>query len=297
MIDNNKLSNFTRRSLLLAAGGMAMLPALQGCGGGGYSDITIPMPAVLRKDLHFVYYLSVPGQTAKVKDHTSLIWHAQFYSNAELEIEASGNDLNLVLDCATQLFNKGFPAVSSLTAADDLHNYFVDLNNRSLLQRVRYLVVMDEPNIFALSEEELLKATRILKAEAAKWECLQGVQYICIYGGRGGNYPGLSEFDIVGIDNYDQKAEVLTKGAHADLMRNITPNQKVLVIPGAAYEQDPAAFVAYAHTEPKCWGVVPFLWAHIPESADKEGWTGLSKQTTENQERYRKAGMLTLNRK
>ena len=67
-----------------------------------------------------------------------------------------------------------------------------------------------------------------------------------------------------------------------------------MVIPGAAYYQDPAPFVAYAHSEPRCWGVVPFIWCHVPESADKEGWTGLQLQGKPEQERYRQAGLLTL---
>ena len=59
-------------------------------------------------------------------------------------------------------------------------------------------------------------------------------------------------------------------------------------------EIDPSPFVAYAHGEQRCWGIVPFIWAHVPESADKEGWTGLSIRSAADQERYRAAGLATL---
>lgn len=76
----------------------------------------------------------------------------------------------------------------------------------------------------------------------------------------------------------------------------ITPNQQVLILPGAAFGQDPSAFIAYAHSTPQVWGVVPFIWAHIPASADKEGWTGLVNRSIDDQNQYRNAGLLTLNK-
>ena len=37
-------------------------------------------------------------------------------------------------------------------------------------------------------------------------------------------------------------------------------------------------------------------WAHIPASADKEGWTGLVNRSIDDQNQYRNAGLLTLNK-
>lgn len=268
---------------------------LPSCGGSSdFKDITIPLPSVLRDDLIYCYYLSTPGQTAKVKDHTNLVWHAQFYDNNLLEQELKDNNFDLVLDCNTQLFKHPDNSVS-MTAREDLHLYFTDLNNRGLLQRVKYLTPMDEPNFFVKSEEDLRAALQVLKEEAKKWPVLVDVKYICIYGSNS-NFMALEEFDIVGIDNYAQKSEVLTKGSHAELMQAILPHQQVMVLPGAAYGQNPEAFIAYAHSTPQVWGVVPFIWAHIPASADKEGWVGLENQSEEAKDIYRKAGLLTLNK-
>ena len=37
-------------------------------------------------------------------------------------------------------------------------------------------------------------------------------------------------------------------------------------------------------------------WAHIPASADKEGRTGLVNRSIDDQNQYRNAGLLTLNK-
>ncbi len=272
--------------------------ALAGCGGGSWGEIVIAMPAVLRTDLHYVYYLSLPGQTARVADHTDLVWHAQFYGLDQLEDELRGRPHGLVLDCAAQLFpwNNGSRSKLSAVAQNTLRSLFLDMRSRGLLSRVKYLTPMDEPNLFCASAADLQAGMNILKGLASEFPELSGVKYTCIYGSNANNLWCLNEFDVVGVDNYDQRSEILTKGAHADLMRALLPHQQAMLIPGAAYKQDPAPFVAYAHTEPRCWGVVPFIWCHVPASADKEGWVGLEKQDAAAQEHYRKAGLLTLAR-
>jgi hypothetical protein len=264
-----------------------------------WGDVTIPMPAILRTDLHFGYYLSTPGQLAKTADHVDMFWHAQFYDSDQLAIELKGLDIPVVLDCARQLFRRDASGKSfvSDTAAADLHALFSGLKDRGLLAQIKYLSPMDEPNLFCASEAELRQAVGVLKAEAGRWTELSGVQYLCNYGENTDKLWCFDAFDRVGVDCYGEKSEALTRGAHADLMQSLLPHQKVFILPGAAYGQDPTPFIAYAHSEPRVWAVIPFIWAHIPASADKEGWTGLEKQPPEAQERYRQAGLMTLNKK
>ena len=260
-----------------------------------WRDISIPMPSVLRDDLHYCYYLSLPGQMAATADHTSLLWHVQFYGLDQLASELSGHPHGMVLDCAPQLFRReGGKSHVSDDAAVHLRLLFSQLRDRGLLHRVKYLVPMDEPNLFCASEHDLKLAMDALKSVVAEFHELSGVRYMCIYGDRKQSWWCLDQFDVVGVDAYEQKSEVLTRGAHADLMRSLLPHQQAMVIPGAAYGQDPAPFIAYGHSEPRCWGIVPFIWAHVPESADKERWTGLSRRSAEDQERYRAAGLAAL---
>lgn len=282
------------RRQFLAATGLT----LAGCGGGGWGDATIPLPPVLRTDLQFGYYFSLAGQMAATKDHTSFYWWVQWEGIDVLASELALGPQDVVVDCAPQLMRPtGVDSRKALApnAEPAIRSLFAELRALGLLSRVKYLTPMDEPNLFADSEADLIGAMSILKRVAAEFSELAGVKYICIYGSEAVRLYGLDQFDIVGIDNYKQQSEVLTKGAHADLMTKILPGQQVMVIPGAAYYQDPAPFVAYAHAEPRCWGVVPFIWAHVPASADREGWKGLSVQGPEEQERYRKAGLQTLN--
>lgn len=283
------------RRALLALGAAA---ALGGCGGGNWSEVVIPMPAVLRQGIQFGYYLSLPGQMAATADHTSVFWHAQFYPLDVLQVELAGGSQDVVLDCAAQLFpNLGED--KRFLAADGevkLRGLFADMRTRGILGRVKYLTPMDEPNLFCASEAELRRGIAVLKRVAAEFEELRGVRYVCIYGVDTRDLWALEEFDIVGVDNYKQWSETLTRGSHAALMERLLPGQQAMVIPGAAFGQDPASFVAYAHGEPRVWGVIAFIWAHVPESADKEGWVGLSLQSAEARQRYRDAALLTLNR-
>ena len=71
-----------------------------------WRDISIPMPSVLRDDLHYCYYLSLPGQMAATADHTNLLWHGQFYGLDQLASELSGHPHGMVFDCAPQLFRR-----------------------------------------------------------------------------------------------------------------------------------------------------------------------------------------------
>ena len=262
-----------------------------------WGDVAIAMPAQPRAGLHYVYYMSLPGQTAQVADHTTLVWHAQFYGPDQLQAELQGRPHGLVLDCAPQLMErKGGKSYAAPTARTALAAFFTDLRQRGLLGRVQYLTPMDEPNLFCASEAELQTAMAILRGVAGEFPELAGVRYLCIYGFDCRALWCFDQFDLVGVDNYDQKSETLTRGAHAELMRALLPHQQAMVLPGAAYGQDPAPFVAYAHAEPRCWGVVPFIWCHVPASADKEGWTGLQLQGQAAQERYRQAGMAVLDR-
>lgn len=286
-----------KRREFLAASSLA----LTGCGGAfGWGDVTIPMPAVLRTDLQYGYYFSLAGQMAATKDHTSVYFWPQWTSIETLASELAQGPQDVMMDCAPQLMRptgKDSRKALAPDAETALRTRFTELRNAGLLSRVKYLTPSDESNLFADSEADALGALAILKRVASEFTELSGVKYFAIYGSKAENLHGLEQYDIVGIDNYEQQSEVLTKGAHADLMRKLYPHQQVMVIPGAAYYQDPQPFVAYAHTEPRCWGVLPFIWAHVPESADKEGWKGLSVQGPEERERYRQAGLLTFNRK
>lgn len=286
--------------ILIVLGIIGVIAGVMGSRKKKWKDIDIPMPAERRNDLRYGYYLSLPGEMNETGDHTNLFWHAQFYGTQQLAIEMGGRTHELVIDCGPNLFVKENGAKKASLAPDareKLVRYFEELKSFNLLHRVNYLVPMDEPNFFCVSEDHLRSAVNIMKDVASTYPELNNVKYVCIYGSDTSKLWCIELFDIVGIDNYGQKSEVLTRGDHATLMKHILPGQQVLILPGAAYGQNPDSFVAYAHSTPQVWGVVPFIWAHVPASADVEHWTGLSKRSEAEKDVYRNAGLVTMNRK
>lgn len=260
-------------------------------------DVPIPMPDTLRAGIEYVYYLAWADHVDATADHTSLIWWApnEFDIYELIKALEKHPHLNVVMDVASRLmpYLKGRHARFHDPQAD-LAAWFQVLRDHGVLHRVRYLVPLDEPNAFAASEAELLKAVRHLKAEAARWHELAGVRHICIYADVGTGWWCLDEFDIAGVDHYEQRSQVLVgDGASARLQQALAPHQQLALVPGAGYGQDPDPFVAFAHATPQVWGVVPFIWLAKPND---EGWTGLAGRPVDEQERYRQAGLLTLNR-
>ena len=300
--------NINRRDFIATTAAAAAITACGG--GGGWGDVFIPMPATLRTDLHNVYYLGLDGQLDQYGDHVSLFWFTQWFPVENLAAMLQRYPgIDLVLDVAPQVLpprwadaekKHRLPPVYASDARMQLAVLFGRLRAHGILNRVRYIVPMDEPNLFGNSEADLRNAVRAIKAAVAECPELAGVKMTCIYGGDGKSHPFwcLDEFEVVGIDNYNQRSGVLVgDGAHARLLRALQPGQRTMIIPGAAYGQDPMPFVAYAHANAdEVEMVVPFTWSHVPASADKEGWIGLEKQDAAAQERYRAAGMLVLNK-
>ena len=275
-----------------------------------WPDVVIPMPATLRTDLHNVYYIGLDGQLDQYGDHVSLFWFTQWFPLDSLAaMLARYPGIDLIIDVAPQVLpprwadeNREYrlPPVHAVDARQQLAGLFGRMRAAGIIHRVRYIVPMDEPNLFCNSEADLRGAVRDIKAEIAAWPELAGVKMTCIYGGDGKSHPFwcLDEFDIVGIDNYSQRSGVLVgDGAHARLLRELRQGQRTMIIPGPAYGQDPAPFVAYAHSHPEqVEMVVPFIWSHVSESADKEGWVGLERRTAAERELWRQAGKTILNR-
>ena len=103
-------------------------------------------------------------------------------------------------------------------------------------------------------------------------------------------------YDVVGVDDYDQKSELLTIGEHARLLKEKNWNQTTFLVPGAAFGQNPNPFVAYALLNPtEVEAVVPFIWFDDPDHKDVP-YTGLEAQSEEQQALWRKAGNICLNK-
>ena len=289
-----------------------------------YGDINIPMPAVLRDGIAFGYYGSLYKTWNQVKDNVNLYWYFNFYSREQFvrEIKESKPEMKFVIDLApfiTEYKNhdeywnainhnndnpdnkipvpKPERSVLNRDAENRLREHFTYLRNEGVLNRINYLYPIDEPNLLVTTPEEHLKIIKVAKKVAAEFTELKNAKWMAIYV-RKVDFWNIEEHDVVGVDNYDQKSEVLTKGDHARLMKAKLPHQTTIIVPGCGYGQNPDAFVAYAHTEPSVEIVAGFLWFEYDNPEEKDAdFVGLEVRDEAFKEKWRQAGLTVMNKK
>ena len=243
-----------------------------------YFDIVLPAPDTYtpRDDLLFGFYSSLENCYEQTKGFVNLIWYSHFYGVEKFIEILKVTTHKVVLDVAPLCLDASVQRaeVVKADAAESLRNYFKMLRDNGVLHKITHLYPKDEPNIFMASEAEHLKLINLIKSVAAEFPELSGVKYAVIYA-RGKPFWNSEAHDIVAIDNYGQKSQILTIGDHADLVKLLKPGQKTWLIPGAAFGQNPDPFVSYALAHPdEVDGVIPFLWFDDPNHKDVD-YTGL----------------------
>ncbi len=264
-----------------------------------YGDIELPLPSTYppRNDLLFGYYSSLENCYAQTKDFINLIWYSHFYGVDKFIEILKETTHSVVLDVAPLCLDSSVSRAEVVKpdAAENLRNYFKMLESHGVLHKITHLYPKDEPNIFMASAEEHLKLIKLVKSVAAEFEGLHGVKLAVIYA-RGKPFWNSEEHDIVAIDNYGQKSQILTIGDHADLVKLLKPGQKTWLIPGAAFGQNPDPFVSYALSHPdEVDGVIPFLWFDDPNHKDVD-YTGLEKADPVFREKWINAANICLNK-
>ena len=264
-----------------------------------YGDIELPPPSTYppRNDLLFGYYSSLENCYAQTKDLINLIWYSHFYGVDKFIEILKETTHSVVLDVAPLCLDASVSRAEVVKpdAAENLRNYFKMLESHGVLHKITHLYPKDEPNIFMASAEEHLKLIKLVKSVAAEFEGLHDVKLAVIYA-RGKPFWNSEEHDIVAIDNYGQKSQILTIGDHADLVKLLKPGQKTWLIPGAAFGQNPDPFVSYALSHPdEVDGVIPFLWFDDPNHKDVD-YTGLEKADPVFREKWINAANICLNK-
>jgi hypothetical protein len=153
---------------------------------------------------------------------------------------------------------------------------------------------MDEPNLFCKDEQNHLEAIQIVKSVRKMFYELKDSKLAVLYAG-GGNWMNIKEFDVVGVDNYEQKSQSLTKGDHADLVKAKLPHQKTFIVPGPAFGHAADPWVAYALLHPEeVEAVVPFIWFDDANHKDTN-YTGLEALPKEFRDDWIDAGHICVN--
>jgi hypothetical protein len=126
----------------------------------------------------------------------------------------------------------------------------MQLDAVGLADMVTALYPLDEPESHGLSDAQLVQVLQQMKAT---WP---GPKLAVFYSSNPHGYPGLSQYDLAGRDDYDAGPGAL------DNVPPVKGAQKLLVIPGGAdpWRANPQPFYDYAMAHPNVYAIVPFVW-------------------------------------
>jgi hypothetical protein len=257
------------------------------------SDIHIPEPSVKRKDLFYGYYGAMNDQVAETKDHINIWWEAQFQGHLKAIENIDRTKMFTVLDvtnqCMVKFAEHGRNFKFRPDAEAQLRDLFTTMKQANVLQFVKVLYPMDEPNINSTADD-VKQAIFILKKVASEFIELSGVKLGVIYAAKPETYECIEYFDWVGVDDYDEKSTIFdSNGAYTKLKARLHPDQRTVIMPGGAFGQNPVPFVNFAHSNHEVVALVPFVWFGPMQPADK--WVGIGQDQNVLKQDYINTGL------
>lgn len=226
-------------------------------------DINFPEPAVKRTDLYYGYYACCGEQVADTKDHINLFMESQFSGIEKAIQNIADAAMDTAIDVMPQIYEQVNPAVRQWTVRTDaeqrLRDFFMLLRSRGVLKYIKFIYPSDEPNNTIAGYEQQKLGTDIVRKVAAEFTELSGVKLAVIFA-AGSEHTGHDLYDYIGLDDYDMKSHVLVGKEFKKMEAALLPHQKLIIVPGGAYGQDPIPFINFAHANAKVGIVMPFLW-------------------------------------
>lgn len=228
------------------------------------------LPSTLRTDISYGYYINDNTRTHEIVDHVNFIFEFNNLSIDFLIDNMKKYDHSTVLTITRECFGSFDSKTLNENLENDLTILFDTLKSYNLLQKVKVLYPIDEPDARHIDNDTMIQCVRRVKEVCKNYPELKDVKFACIYSTHM-TYPGLEEFDIVGLDDYAAGSNVLINKEFKELLRRLNDNQRVILVPGGAdpWRQDPEAFRRYAHSNPKVIAIVPFLWIEREEPIGK----------------------------
>lgn len=254
----------------------------------GAEDISLP-EAPRRDGIFWCYFGTKGDQVEETLDHVDTLFENQWDGQIGVVKNMRRSGLPTILDVSPQVLSAHaeMPRYILHDAEQNLREFFTGLREEGLLHLVKHLVPVDEPNLPEAGASHLLpRIMAIIKRVASEFPELRGVKYGCIY------YSDLPMehmylFDWVGTNDYENKSAILGPGGIYEQMEaQLLPNQGLVLVPGATYEQDPEPFIRYAYLNPRVVGCIVFLWR---DPHHNPGFTGIHVMP-EMVEKYRDAG-------
>jgi hypothetical protein len=213
-----------------------------GCGGGSSSSSsTTAAPSVIpdRKDLYYGYYGDTDTIVSEVKDHANTIF-VFGWPTGETAVKHS-----------MEAIQGGIPFIILGVNPDinSTRSLFDSMRSAKCLNHVVALYPYDEPDVQRLSDDEVKQTVFRLMELVSQYPELAQVKFAVFYGNTG-YVPGISVFDWVGRDNYNSGPQTLP----------LSPNQKLMLIPGGAFGEKPEPFLDFANNHPEVVAIIPFIW-------------------------------------
>ncbi len=225
-------------------------------------DLAYAAPATKRKDLYWGYFGCQAEQVAETKGTFNIFMECQF----DGEVKANQNILDAasvtILDLVPQVWYRATPT-SKFTvhpnAYEQLDAFFRLLQSTGALKYVKVLYPIDEPNNTVGDAEEFNKGIALIKLVASKYDELTNAKLAVIYAADK-HFICMEKFDWIGYDDYDLKSNILESRQYKNLLASLQPHQQIILVPGAAYGQDPTPFINYAQSNYTVAAILAFLW-------------------------------------
>ncbi len=240
----------------------ALAALLAGCGGGGTSQGSYVPPAVsvLRTDLLFGYYLTGPGQWQATKDHVNLMFEGQENGTAATAVSMKEHGqrtmLNLSGFCYDGVTFRPLPDADIRVRA-----CLQTLKDAGVLQQVIALYPLDEPDQHGLSDAEVTAMCGVVRSVAGEFAELPNVKLAVIYTDQQ-RWPGFAAHDCVAIDPYDHGSDMFVAAPFLAMLARLAPHQNYFLVPagGDPWQQDPEPYRRVAQADPRCVGILAFLY-------------------------------------
>ncbi len=216
-----------------------------------------------RTDLYHAYYLTSPTQVAETKGQVNLLWVGGLWSTEVAIKNMQDAQLPTVFDVSAQMFEPS-NGKNKLKAdpAKELRELFQTLTTLGLGKLLVAVTPIDEPNLTLFDVNETTQSIVVMKSVLAEFPNLAHVKLAVVYTVNG-NYPEIDKFDWIGF-KYGDEAEIFSNGVYASFKSLITDKQRLIIIPGGSFGQNPTEFFNWTQSHHEVVAIVSFLWSDGP---------------------------------
>lgn len=216
-----------------------------------------PLPARLRTDLLYGYFGRDAAQCVETAGAVNVAFEMRWDGVAETISRMVRQRVSTILCVSGECW------INPTT-----------LRSAGVIGQVVGFYVIDEPDLWGSSDADVTSACATVRRVAAEYTDLGGCALACCYS-KSGQYPGVSAFDWVSVDDYPEDSNVLVGQAMSGLRAALREDQRLFLVPGGAdpFRGSPEAFRRAAHADPKVIAIVPFLWRDYvdPSGQTKQG--------------------------